>query len=230
MHDQASSEQKSEWDAMSEQSWYYYLSDIAYRRITNRTIASLYNIPKEQWLECLVSRLFAIATELDSQVLQWWATIPGSPEPTVTPDTDELTYMLYLNYADLRERIWRPFVYIAVHSASSQLSEQVVTGTQRCLEMSLGLLQNARLKHRHHGCWQTIRCMFSKALVVLAAAKCGHVQIAEDWRIHAEAFQDYMRYWQDEALDIGAANRALSSLLSAVRPAHAYGSTARGVP
>ena len=204
------------WDTVHEQSWYYYLSDIAYRRITNRTIAALYSMPMEQWLQCSCSRLYVIAEELDAQVLQWWETIPGSPTPACTADTDELTYMLYLNYADLRERIWRPFLYILAHSQLAEPTPEVYNGASKCLEMSLGMLENALLKHRHHGCWQTIRCMFSKALVIIAAAKSGRISLPDDWRRRIELFQQYMRYWQLEAPDIGAANRALSTLLENV--------------
>lgn len=203
----------SAWETVQEQSWYYYLSDIAYRRITNRTIAALYNVPKEQWLHCSISRLYYIAEELDAQVLQWWDTIPGSPTPECRADTDELTYMLYLNYADLRERIWRPFVYIAIHAESSEANALLVAGASKCIEMSIGMLENALLKHRHHGCWQTIRCMFSKALVILAAARSLRVQLPSEWRYHIEAFQKYMQYWQAEAPDIGVASQALTTLL-----------------
>lgn len=204
------------WDTVHEQSWYYYLADIAYRRITNRTIAALYSAPKEEWLCCSTSRLYTIAKELDAQVLQWWQTIPGSPTPTCHADTDELTYMLYLNYADLRERIWRPFLYIAVHGGPQGGDALVMAGASKCLDLSMGMLQNALLKHRHHGCWQTIRCMLSKALCILAAAKSRRMVLPDDWRQCIDAFQKYMRYWEREAPDIGDANRALSTLLQSL--------------
>ena len=206
------------WHEVHQQSWYYYLSDIAYRRISNRTIAALYSAPEEQWLSTPTQQLFTIAEELDAQVCQWWSHIPshvqGSPGPTFQADTDELTYMLYLNYADLRERIWRPFLYIVVHcDAAEVLDLKVRAGASRCLEVSFGMLESARLKHRHHGCWQTVRCMLTKALLVLAATKSARLDVRSDWRRYVEIFQDYLRYWEDEAPDLGAAKHALSALL-----------------
>lgn len=206
--------EESAWQEVHQQSWYYYLSDIAYRRISNRTITALYNKPKEAWLSTPIQQLLTIAEELDAQVTQWWSHIPNSPNPAFQADTDELTYMLYLDYADVRERIWRPFLYIAVHGELSKAADlDVQAAAIRCLDVSFGMLENARLKHRHHGCWQTIRCTLTKALLVLAAVKCARLNIRSDWRRYIEDFQLYLRYWQDEAPDLGAADRALSTLL-----------------
>lgn len=87
-----------------------------------------------------------------------------------------------------------------------------MAGANRCIDMSVSMLQNARRKHRHHGCWQTIRCMFSKALVVLAAARSRRLQLPSGWREDVEAFREYMEYWEAEVPDIGAAGRALATL------------------
>ncbi|KAK3617946.1 hypothetical protein LTR22_026550 [Elasticomyces elasticus] len=108
----------SEWETVHQSSWYYYLSEVAYRRIVHRTITTLYDTSPEQWLSMGVQRLHRIAAELDAQIVQWWQHIPGSPLPTSRQEVDQLTFMMLLNYFDLQERIWRPFVYVAVHSVS----------------------------------------------------------------------------------------------------------------
>jgi hypothetical protein len=205
---------RAAWESVHQQSWYYYLSDIAYRRINNRVINTLYDMSKEEWLSVGVRRLHRIAEELDKQTMQWWENIPGSPSPTLQEDTDELTFMLYLDYADLRERIWRPFLYIAIHGVLSDADKVLVTtSAMKCLNLSFDLLEGARLKHRHHGCWLTIRCMFTKVLLILAAAKSGRVEIRNDWQSRVRLFQDYLRYWEIEAPDLAAMRSALSELL-----------------
>ncbi|KAK5165204.1 uncharacterized protein LTR77_009302 [Saxophila tyrrhenica] len=205
------------WESMQEKSWYYYLSDIAYRRIANRTVGALYCVPKEEWLSMPVRQLQRIAEELDAQVVQLWDHIPGSPSSAPQIDTDELTYMLYLDYADLRERIWRPFLYIAVHGQVSEADQLIVmAGANKCLDTSFVMLEKALLKHRHHGCWQTIRCMITKALLVLAAAKSRRGEIRSDWRSVVRSFQAYLQYWETEAPDLGAARSALSTLVAEI--------------
>lgn len=203
------------WESVHESSWYYYLSDIAYRRMANRATTMLYCVPKERWTAMGGSTLHRIADELDNQVLQWWENIPGSPSSILAGETDELTYMLWLNYVDLRERIWRPFVYLAVHDSTPETDTSLVSaGAQKCLDMCFQTLEGARLKHRHHGLWLTIRCMFSKALLIIAAAKSeNNLEMPEDWQRRVEEFQDYMRYWEEEAPECKGIRLALESLM-----------------
>lgn len=57
--------------AEQEQSWCYYLSDIAVRRIANRTINSLYLEDESSWMSTPVERLIRVAEELELQLTQW---------------------------------------------------------------------------------------------------------------------------------------------------------------
>jgi hypothetical protein len=205
------------WDYVFEQGWYYYLSDTAYRRIANRTSAALYSIPKERWLAMGLRRLLRICGELSAQTEQWWENIPGSPTSTLREDADELTYMLRLNYVDLVEKIWRPVLYAAIHGEVPAADVATVhTGAERCLDMCFELLEGGRLKHRHHGCWLTIRCMFSAALLIIAAVKSHKVTICSDWAWYIHAFQSYLGYWEHESPDLGAMRTDLTQLLDVV--------------
>jgi hypothetical protein len=200
-------------------SWYYYLSDIAYRRIANRATTMLYSMPKEGWTSMGATSLHRIAAELDKQTLQWWENIPGSPSPQLLNDTDELTYMLWLDYVDLRERIWRPFVYLAVHGSFSDSDVALVNvSAQKCLNMCFQTLDGARLKHRHHGLWLTIRCMFSKALLMIAAVRSENVEVRDNWQICVENFQAYLAYWEAEAPECKGMRTALERLMGSDSP------------
>jgi hypothetical protein len=158
--------------------------------------------------------LHRISDELDKQTLQWWENIPGSPSPLLPETTDELTYMLWLDYVDLRERIWRPFVYLAVHGNFTDTDMSLVDASaQKCLDMCFQTLEGARLKHRHHGLWLTIRCMFSKALLIIAAAKSGNVEVKEDWQDRVQDFVAYLRYWEVESPECKGMRTALQVLM-----------------
>ena len=205
---------RATWESVHDSSWYYYLSDIAYRRIANRSTSMLYSMPKEGWASMGNSCLLPIADELDKQTLQWWENIPGSPSSILPEDTDELTYMLWLDYVDLRERIWRPFVYLAVHGSVSEAARASVNASaNKCLAMCFQTLDGARLKHRHHGLWLTLRCMFSKALLIVAAARSQNLDIREDWRTCIDDFKAYLRYWEVEAPECKSMRTALETLL-----------------
>ncbi|KAK5677990.1 hypothetical protein LTS10_009874 [Elasticomyces elasticus] len=205
----------SEWETVHQSSWYYYLSEVAYRRIMHRTITTLYGTSPEQWLSMGVQRLHRIAAELDAQIVQWWQHIPGSPLPTFQQEADELTFMMLLNYFDLRERIWRPFVYVAVHSVSSPEDQEIIAMCATlCLNLSFEMIEGSTVKHRHHGCWLTARCLVTKALLIIAAAQSARVEIRPDWRRHVHGLQTYLQYWQVEAPDLGSASCAITRLLA----------------
>lgn len=213
----ATADDHNAWDYVFEQSWYYYLSDTAYRRIANRTSAALYSVPKEQWSSMGVRRLLRICGELAAQTEQWWKLIPGSPASSLRGEADELTYMLRLNYVDLVEKIWRPVLYVAIHDEVPAADTSAVNvASAKCLDMCFELLEGGRLKHRHHGCWLTIRCMFSTALVILAAVKSRKVDVRSDWAWFIHVFQSYLRYWEQECPDLEAMRTGLANLLNIV--------------
>jgi hypothetical protein len=58
-------------DPELENSWSYYLSDIAVRRIGNRLMNSFYKEDESTWLSIPVDRLMRVAEELEAQLTQW---------------------------------------------------------------------------------------------------------------------------------------------------------------
>jgi hypothetical protein len=55
-----------------ERSWYYYLADIAVRRILQRVFDLFYRASHQYWLEQDISQLIWSAEELDQQLTQWY--------------------------------------------------------------------------------------------------------------------------------------------------------------
>lgn len=55
-----------------EEGWYYYLADIAARRILQRVISSLYHAGEFAWLNTPYQTLVHTAEELDRQLSQWY--------------------------------------------------------------------------------------------------------------------------------------------------------------
>lgn len=206
------------WELVVQRSWYYYLSEIASRRIANRTITALYGMPDQAWLSIPVRRLHRIALELDTQLVQWWEHIPGSPSPGVQSDMDELTFQLHARYLDFRERVWRPFLYIAVHTEPAPADRDLVlTNATRCLDLVFELLRAINIKHRHHGCWYSARSMFTRALLILAAVQSRRLDIGPDWEKYIHLARTFLQYWEEEAPDLRIARLRLLDLLASVK-------------
>lgn len=60
-----------------EEGWYYYLADIAARRILQRVMSSSYSAGESVWLDTPLQDLLHTAEELDRQLLEWYV----GPDP-----------------------------------------------------------------------------------------------------------------------------------------------------
>jgi len=68
-----------------EESWYYYLTEIALRRIGNRIINTFFSQGQAAWLD--VKPLLGIALEFDTQVSAWSANLPTAMQQWEMNDT-----------------------------------------------------------------------------------------------------------------------------------------------
>ncbi|KAK5680734.1 hypothetical protein LTR17_027520, partial [Elasticomyces elasticus] len=118
-----------------EESWYYYLTEIALRRIGNRVINTFFRKEPSAWLD--VRPLLRIALEFDAQVSAWSANLPTAmkqwetsdaikkPEPGVLPEQggnhvmQELSWALENRLLEVRSWLYQPFMYWLVHSRSA---------------------------------------------------------------------------------------------------------------
>ncbi|KAJ0425427.1 hypothetical protein BJY00DRAFT_308171 [Aspergillus carlsbadensis] len=207
-------------DASSEKSWYYYLSEIASRRIMNRITATLHPQNPEEWANTPAHHLQRIAEELDAQVAQWVDSLPPSSRLSFDNPEDELSYVLRARYFDLRDRIWRPFLYLAAHSEPQ--SPNLSTYAQNasiCLDMICKQVQHCFIRHRHHGSWLAARGFYTKGLLVLLAAKSQNITMPPNWMSVIDTCIAGLRYWEDEAPDLRAARLTLEHIYQLVNPA-----------
>ena len=198
-----------------QRSWYYYLSEIALRRIGNRITNALHKGEAQSWHDIPFRRLQRIAHELDAQLAQWYENIPGSlafHQDQV--QTDEFGHMLQARYLELCERIWRPFLYLAIHEGVAVADQSTVaTYAQRCLEYIVRSISLGSIKHRHHGSWYGCRLLFTNSLLLLAAAKGRNLPVPPEWRESVDLVMNCLKYWESEALDLQAARMTLLSVI-----------------
>ena len=200
-------------DVELQKSWYYYLSEIASRRLKNRISTILHGGSPLSWQLSSIPRLHRLAEELDSQVQRWAEHVPGFLSTMDENTTDELTSVLMARYLDLQELICRPFLYLIIHSEPHhQHSPTTLAYAERGLDLQIKLLRQFSVKHRHHGSWYCGRQRFTHSLMLIAAVRSRQISVPADWADYVQLAQNYLRYFEGEAPDLGAAREILVTL------------------
>ncbi|KAL4765046.1 Zn(II)2Cys6 transcription factor [Aspergillus foveolatus] len=225
-----------------EQSWYYYLTEVALRRIGNRVLNAFYREDSSTWAN--VRPLIPMALEFESQINAWFANLPPSMRYYESgPDTTqhgqrtstresislELSWAIGNRFLEIRLWLYQPFLYYAVHhydqyhkpppihteEESTIIQDLVNSG----IDCTLKILQARCLRHRHHGIWFDLRALVTASLIVIAFARSGtdSVELARIYRAglrtHLTPTLETLAYWADEAPDIKRAREVLDGLL-----------------
>ena len=126
-----------------EESWYYYLTEIALRRIGNRIINTFFRPTTAAWLD--VQPLLGIALEFDTQVSAWSAHLPAAMQawetnytiraPTFEPFpgndvSRELSWATDNRLLEMRSWLYQPFLYHLIHiqAAPRQSEDNAIDG------------------------------------------------------------------------------------------------------
>lgn len=114
-----------------EESWYYYLTEVALRRIGNRIINTFYRQDHRSWID--VKPLISIALEFDAQVSTWSANLPPAMQHYETSSSiraprfdsptnarhssasKELSWATENRLLEMRSWLYQPFLYYAIH-------------------------------------------------------------------------------------------------------------------
>jgi hypothetical protein len=166
-----------------------------------------------------VQNLLRIAKELDTQVILWVENFPPFVRFNSESTADELSYFLHARCLDLCERILRPFLYLAAHSNPQDPNLPIYNQhASQCLNTISKHILNYSIKHRHHGSWFAARNLFTKGLLVLAAAKSPNIAMPSNWGTIIDTCIAGVRYWEDEAPDLRAARHILQHICQSVKP------------
>lgn len=199
-----------------EEGWYYYLAEIAARRILQRVISSSYNGGESAWVDVSLHSMLQTAEELDRQLTEWLRTLP---EPISFDDetsaNTELAYHLQARSLEIKERIYRPFLYRSIHKRHDS-SEQHALGPLVLLHASIckKLIQHWDVRHRHHGTWFMVRQSFTAALLLLAAQRSGLIADDESCERSVQLTLSTLRFWEAEAPDLKASRLILEDVSS----------------
>jgi hypothetical protein len=184
-----------------QQSWFYYLSEIALRRIGNRVLNHFYQDGHKSWTKESLESLMKAAREFLRQLNQWYDCLPSpvryNEQNSNEIPSEELPYMLRTRAIEIRSWVLRPFLFRAIHCSPDNpqrvmLSSWVEAAIRCCIQ----LIEANSLRHRHHGTWYVLRVSTASALSLYAAGKSGLAP--DEWVPTVRLAIETLLYWENE--------------------------------
>lgn len=184
------------WAEGDEDSWYFFLSEIALRRITDK-VAEVVIEHIESPSRAALEELIPIVVEFERQVQTWREHIPLNINfPDVPqPATTEWQHYSRGRYYRVLELMYRPFVFSAIHVPGC--SATVLELAHKGLSNGFKYLQHCHLTHRNHGLWLQLRNELKETCLLLAAAR-SNLDMPVGWYSGVKKTLESFEYWRAE--------------------------------
>lgn len=148
---------------------WYFLAEIALRRLLNRVSHMIYQKDSPPTL----GSLGPIVSELDFQLSQWYDNLPRPVRfPLVhEPSSNPVQTVLRLRYYACRTIIYRPYILAVFENEQAGTDQVVKEYCQRCLDATLRQLENVTSHREGHlpYLWQGALSMVSQTLLIMGA-------------------------------------------------------------
>jgi hypothetical protein len=148
---------------------WYFLAEIALRRLLNRVSHMIYQKDRPPTL----GSLGPIVSELDFQLSQWYENLPQPIQFPLshTPVSNSVQTVLRLRYFACRTIIYRPYILAVLESEQASSDPVVKERCRRCLEATLRQLENITSHREGHlpYLWQGALSMVSQTLLIMGA-------------------------------------------------------------
>ena len=161
-------EEEDDEPAGHDELW-YFLAEIALRRLLNRVSSVIYS----KGVTTSLAALEPIAAELDFQLTQWYDGLPIAlqfPYSRV-PLSNPVQTVLRLRYFACRTIIFRPYILAVLENEQAILDPCVRDNCHKCLEASVRQLEHITAHHAGHlpYLWQGALSIVSQTLLVMGA-------------------------------------------------------------
>ncbi|KAE8385869.1 hypothetical protein BDV23DRAFT_13608 [Aspergillus alliaceus] len=148
---------------------WYFLAEIALRRLLNRVSHMVYQ--KDSPLT--LGSLGPIVSELDFQLSQWYESLPQPIQFPLshTPVSNSVQTVLRLRYFACRTIIYRPYILAVFQNEHASSDPVVKECCRRCLEATMRQLENITSHREGHlpYLWQGALSMVSQTLLIMGA-------------------------------------------------------------
>ncbi|KAM0468842.1 hypothetical protein ACHAP7_010526 [Fusarium lateritium] len=201
-----------------EAGWYFYLAEIALRRLGNRILTcTSYFRSASTTLADKISRVL----EFEQQAHSWVESLPQNlrldqpREVELDDQSARLRFILNGHLLDCYEMMYWSFMVDAVHRTSLEDADAMVFA-RKGFQISVQRIDDneSGFRGRHHGTWLMLRTCTRSALVLIAAERAGlGNMLPAPWRASVTKVQELLHYWQDEAVDARFYSRLLADLM-----------------
>ncbi|TVY89162.1 hypothetical protein LAWI1_G004926 [Lachnellula willkommii] len=161
-------EQEEEEGVGRDELW-YFLAEIALRRLLNRVSQLIYSkdsMSSTQSLEPVVA-------ELDFQLAQWYESLPQALQFPYNRSLlqDPVQTVLRLRYFACRTIIYRPYILAVLDNEQAAMDPSVRENCRKCLEAAIRQLEHITAHHAGHVpyLWQGALSIISQTLLIMGA-------------------------------------------------------------
>ena len=162
-------DEDSEPPAGRDELW-YFLAEIALRRLLNRVSHLIYQKGSPTMS---IAALEAVAAELDYQLQQWYESLPLPVQfpHTRGPLASPVQTVLRLRYFACRPIIFRPYILAVLENEAAAMDPMVRESCRKCLDASMRQLEHISAHQAGHlpYLWQGALSMVSQTLLVMGA-------------------------------------------------------------
>lgn len=208
--------------------WYYYLAEIALRRLGNRVLNYIYTmkLPESGTPAAASPHIVDSIVGFEQQANDWIKSLPRglglqdiSPGPTTPDDNDlqtTLKFILSGHLLDCYEMMYWPFIAEALNGnttagiPATPESQQSGKTNNDFMRKALMVCVDRIAKNepgfffRHHGTWLMLRSCTRSGLVLLAAGRVERIRplLPENWKASIGKVVDMLRFWRRESRDV----------------------------
>ena len=208
--------------------WYFYLAEIALRRLGNRVLNHIYTARPSGAINTAATTSSMVESILgfEQQASDWLRSLPrglglddSAPEVPSSDDSDlhtTLKFILSGHLLDCYEMMYWPF-------AADALNGNIATATPTSpdvphnhdinanfIRKALNVCVERIAKnepgffYRHHGTWLMLRSCTRSALVLLAANRVEKVRasLPEEWKTSVGKVVEMLTFWRRESRDV----------------------------
>lgn len=212
--------------------WYFYLAEIALRRLGNRILNYIYDTKTKTGTS--LAEVAESTQGFEQQAADWLRSLPQALDldsPSVGEESElhhSLKFILKGHLLDCYEMMYWPFIVVAVHYNDTSLApERTATISkavfdsfiQKALSVCVERIEKNEqgFYYRHHGTWLMLRSCTRSAFVLLAAARLEKLATALmtelRWRQAVEKVMDMLRFWRRESRDVEDRLRLIEALM-----------------
>lgn len=207
---------------IEDQAWYFYLAEIALRRLANQILSAVLPCSNAH-RACNLTSIATRMPDFENQAEQWYVhqsvilysfELSYHPRSKLLPpevdihttghDEDILRFILKGHLLNCYESMYWPFVVNAInHPATRNESLDYLVGKALQVCVDRIWVNEPGFTHRHHGTWGMMRACTRSALVLIAARKCGQLDafLAPGWEQAVHRVIGLLDFWRGECGD-----------------------------